>query len=273
MEVFWVNNFIRVCAAHWESIANNGPLWFTKQTQHLSHERAIAPPKDLFSQGLNEGLKKTSKTLEQLISDVPNCTLQNLFENVIRKAGILSHVMQSKDKIWFLQVLTGLFDFIREETARNPSFDLKQLVHVVSLMEDEGLVLPLTEICGNEKGVSVMTAHGSKGLEFEHIFFAGCNATYWEKKRKPYSGYKLPDTIFSSISAPISGTQGEIEELRRLFYVALTRAEQHLVISYCCFRTDGSELEPSMNSAQHRLCHSLHLSVTLLSLSVKKEGT
>jgi ATP-dependent DNA helicase UvrD/PcrA len=95
-----------------------------------------------------------------------------------------------------------------------------------------------------------MTAHGSKGLEFEHIFFAGCNATYWEKKRKPYSGYKLPDTIFSSISAPISGTQGEIEELRRLFYVALTRAEQHLVISYCCFRTDGSELEPSMFIAE-----------------------
>jgi DNA helicase-2/ATP-dependent DNA helicase PcrA len=217
--------------------------------RHL-HERAVAPPKDLFSQGLNEGLKKTSKMLEQLIGDVSNCTLQNLFENIIRKAGILSYVMQNKDKIWFLQVLTGLFDFIREETARNPLFDLKHLVHVVALMEDENLVLPLTEICGNEKGVSVMTAHGSKGLEFEHIFFAGCNATYWEKKRKPYSGYKLPDTIFSSISAPIGGAQGEIEELRRLFYVALTRAEQHLVLSYCCFRNDGSDLEPSMFIAE-----------------------
>ena len=38
----------------------------------------------------------------------------------------------------------------------------------------------------------------------------------------------------------------EEEELRRLFYVALTRAEQHLYISYSKFKTDGKELEPSM---------------------------
>ena len=46
------------------------------------------PPKDLFSQGLHEGLKKASAALEQLISDVPNITLQMLFENIVRKAGI-----------------------------------------------------------------------------------------------------------------------------------------------------------------------------------------
>lgn len=217
--------------------------------RHL-HERAVAPPKDLFSQGLNQGLKNASKVLEQLISDVSNTTLQSLFENCIRNAGILTHIMQSKDKIWFLQVLTGLFDFIRQETARNPLMDLKHLVHIIELMEDEELVLPLTDICGNEKGVNVMTAHGSKGLEFEYVFFAGCNATFWEKKKKPYSGYKLPDTIFSTVSAPVGGTRGEIEELRRLFYVALTRAEQHLVISYCCFKNDGTELEPSMFIAE-----------------------
>ncbi|HET9826474.1 MAG TPA: ATP-dependent DNA helicase, partial [Chitinophagaceae bacterium] len=217
--------------------------------RHL-HERAVAPPKDLFSQGLNEGLKNASKVLEQLINDVSNVTIQTLFENIIRKAGILTHIMQSKDKIWLLQVLTALFDFIKEETARNPLIDLRHLVRVIELMEDEELILPLTDICGNEKGVTVTTAHGSKGLEFEYVFFAGCNSTFWEKKRKPYSGYKLPDTIFSSVSAPIAGVPGEIEELRRLFYVALTRAEQHLNISYCCFRNDGTDLEPSMFIAE-----------------------
>ena len=41
-----------------------------------------------------------------------------------------------------------------------------------------------------------------------------------------------------------------MKNLRRLFYVALTRAEQHLSISYCRFKNDGKELEPSMFIAE-----------------------
>jgi len=217
--------------------------------RHL-FEKANAPAKDLFTQGLNEGLKNASSVLEQLISDVPNITLQALFENIIRKAGILNHIMQSHDKIWNLQVLTGLFDFIKEETRRNPFMRLKDLVKIIELMEKEDLVLPLTEVCGNDRGVNLMTAHGSKGLEFEYVFLAGCNASVWEKKRKPGGGYKLPDNIFSS-SPTGGGREGaEVEELRRLFYVALTRAEQHLIISYSSYKNDGKELEPSMFIAE-----------------------
>lgn len=138
--------------------------------RRLLFDRATAPPKDLFSQGLNENLKKACFILEQLIADVPNVTLQTLFENIIRKAGIVSHIMQSPQKIWLLQVLTGVFDFIKAETARNPFMGLKELVDVVDLMNKEDLGLPLIEICGNEKGVNVMTAHGSKGLEFTYVF-------------------------------------------------------------------------------------------------------
>ncbi len=138
----------------------------TISLRRLLYEKANAPTKDLFSQGLNEGLKKASKVLEQLISDVPNITLQMLFENIIRKTGLLNYIMQDREKIWFLQVLTGLFDFIKAETARHPFMKLKELVNTLELMEKEELSLSLLEICGNEKGINLMTAHGSKGLEF-----------------------------------------------------------------------------------------------------------
>src|SRR5205085_10258955 len=46
------------------------------------------------------------------------------------------------------------------------------------------------------------------------------------------------------------GGKGEAEELRRLFYVALTRAQQYLTISYCCYKNDGKDLEPSMFIAE-----------------------
>jgi len=108
--------------------------------------------------------------------------------------------------------------------------------------------LPLAQVGGDEKGVNLLTAHGAKGLEFESVFFAGCNSAFWEKKRKPGDGYKLPDTIFSSPS-PGDG-QGEAEELRRLFYVAITRTKLHLHISYSRFKSDGKELEPSLFIAE-----------------------
>ena len=144
-----------------------------------------------------------------------------------------------------MQVLTGLFDFIKEETHRQPLLSLQELVNIIDLMEREELALPLQQVSGSDKGINLMTAHGSKGLEFEYVFFAGCNASFWEKKRKPAGGYRLPDTIFST-----QAQHKDEEELRRLFYVALTRAEQHLFISYSKFKTDGKELEPSMFIAE-----------------------
>ena len=154
-------------------------------------------------------------------------------------------IMRSPEKHWQLQILTGLFDFVKEETRRNPSMRLQQLISIIELMEDEEITLPLVQVSGSEKGVNLLTAHGSKGLEFEYVFFAGCNASFWEKKRKPGGGYSLPDTIYSSPSK-----HKDDEELRRLFYVALTRAEKHLYISFSRFKNDGKDLEPSMFIAE-----------------------
>lgn len=216
----------------------------TKQTVSLRSlliEKANTPAKDLFTPNLHEGLQNAATVLENLIADVPNCTLQSLFGNIIRKAGVLSSIMKSVDKAWQMQVLTGLFDFIKEETRRNPQLTLQELVNIFDLMQKEGLPLPLVQVSGTEKGVNLLTAHGSKGLEFAHVFVVGCNASAWEKKRKPGGGYSLPDTMFGT-----QPKQKDDEELRRLFYVALTRAAQYLTISYSRFKNDGKEIEASM---------------------------
>ena len=113
-----------------------------------------------------------------------------------------------------------------------------------------------------------MTAHGSKGLEFEYVFFAGCNASFWEKKRKPYGGYKFPDNLFASMSTSDDASD---EELRRLFYVALTRAEQNLFISYCCYKNDGKELEPSMFIAEILDNHELQTEKVFIDTTTETE--
>jgi DNA helicase II / ATP-dependent DNA helicase PcrA len=229
-------------------------------------EKANAPAADLFSPAPAKGFALVSIAIENLIAAIANSSLINLVEQVIQQTKVLGWIMQSPDKHWHLQVLSGLFEFIKEEARRNPSLSLEQLVNIFSLMEKEDLALPLVQVSGTEKGVNLMTAHGSKGLEFEAVFFAGCNASNWEKKRKPGGGYQLPDTMFST--APV---HSEEEELRRLFYVALTRAELQLQISFSRFKNDGKPLEPTMFLAEILEQHSLGIQPIALSQDALSE--
>ena len=243
--------------------------------RQLLTEKVNLPAKDLFSSGLHEGLKKASAIIEKLMAVVSNDTLQHLFESIIREAGVLSHIIQSSDKHWQLQILTGLFDFVKEETHRNPLLHLQDFVSLLEMMEKEDIKLPLVQVSGSDKGINLMTVHGSKGLEFEYVLLVGCNSSFWEKKRKPGGGYKLPDTIFPSRVGAGGGfsqaTANEEEELRRLFYVALTRAEKHLYISYSKFKNDGKELEPSMFIAEIQDEHELPAEKIIIDTEVLAE--
>lgn len=226
--------------------------------RELLYQKAQSPEKELFS-NTNTALQKVSGIIENLISTAANSTLQQLTEAIITTTGLLQYIQQHPQKHHYLKILTALFDFIKEETRRNPSITLQQFVEVISLMKTENIVLPLKEITGTDKGVNLLTIHGSKGLEFEYVFVAGCNSAVWEKKRKNNSFYKLPDNIFSTTLEA-----DDNEELRRLFYVALTRAEKYLTISYAQFKDDGKELEPTQFIAEIQDGYNLVPQATLL---------
>jgi len=196
---------------------------------------------DLFSQGGLTEVAKAIKVLEHLIGEVNNVTLLNLIEQVLQKTGIIQGVLKSDNKAFELEMITKFFDFIKEETHRHPSLDLKTLVEMLHLMQREGIRLPLPITTGGATGVHLLTTHGSKGLEFEYVFVAGTNAHLWEKKRASNSiGYTLPDTVLSSLE-----NADDKEELRRLFYVAVTRAKKYLQVSFSANKSDGKEAEPS----------------------------
>ena len=181
------------------------------------------------------------KVMEDLISQIPNVTLLNLLEQILQKTGIIQEVLTGQDKNYELTLVSHFFDFIKEETHRHPNLHLSSLVAMLKLMRREDIRLPLPITTGNDAGVNLLTAHGSKGLEFNYVFLAGTNAHYWEKKRSTANaGYTLPDTVLSSLEHA-----NDKEELRRLFYVAITRAKQNLSISYSQYKSDGKEAEPS----------------------------
>jgi len=203
----------------------------------------------LFDERPHEGIIEITTFLEKWIIDSFNSTVLQVVENVMIEGKFLAHALNdTAHKLWNMEVLRSLMDFVKEETHRNPDHTLASLIEVIDLMSSEEISLPLYRIFGNENGVNLLTAHGSKGLEFEYVFLMNATSSTWEGKKAPNFNYKMPDTIFHTIHNDDKNSREE--EQRRLFFVAVTRAEEHLFISWSKKDEKEKPLEPSQFIAE-----------------------
>jgi DNA helicase-2/ATP-dependent DNA helicase PcrA len=202
------------------------------------HELKVPTQPDLFAQDKYTEMKYLIYNIDELLKSAVNVTLQAFFQDVIAKMGILKYIMQQTDKGGYMQMLSSFFDFLKDESRKNPDIKLSDLIATIDLMKKNGIRLDLNKIIYSDNGVNFLTAHGSKGLEFEHVFFIGCDKRTWDSKGRN-SGFSLPDTLTQTGSNDIA----QKEEARRLFYVAVTRAKQNLMISYAGKDKKGKDNE------------------------------
>jgi DNA helicase-2/ATP-dependent DNA helicase PcrA len=194
----------------------------------------------LFDVAPNQEIKYLMRYIDDLLKDSVSVTLQELFQQVINKMGILKYMMKQPDKGKFMQMLTNFFDFLKGESRKNPEITLAEFIGIIDLMKKNSIRLDLHQLIYSDNGVNFLTAHGSKGLEFEHVFMIGCNKKIWDSKGRNM-GFTYPDTLMQAPSNELA----EKEEARRLFYVALTRARQCLMISYSAMDKKEKDQEAS----------------------------
>jgi len=170
--------------------------------------------------------------LEKLIKDRQVLPLYRYVDSVVRS-------MQSDEAAildtFSLECIRTFLDFVHSECETRPSLSLSELLAKLKLMEDQRLGLSKERLLYDRKGIQFMTAHGSKGLEFEHVFIINCVEKGWEKEKanRPYGFLNL----FSS-----DAEKANTEEKRRLFYVAMTRAKHSLYMTYHRFDKNRKEL-------------------------------
>ena len=168
-----------------------------------------------------------SKLLNELIKGYSNLTLITLIERLINRSGLLRMILNKPDREWHVQVIGTFLDFAKSETDRNPRINLKGLLNILKNMDANRLPLGINKSMVTRDGVNLMTAHSSKGLEFEQVFIIDAVKDNWEPSG---SGgqyrFPLPDTL------TFSGEEDHLEARRRLFYVAMTRAKEQLHISF-----------------------------------------
>lgn len=170
----------------------------------------------IFDQGLEEILSKATitklRTAGQMFQTFNQMSLElnltDLVWDIYEKSGyakmlIDEKTVESKSRI---ENIESLFNAVSEFEKDNPGSNLSEYLQTVSLLSD-------VDKTSDEKGISLMTIHAAKGLEYDLVFLSG-----------------MEEGLFPS---KMSMEEGGLEEERRLCYVAITRAKKHLFISSC----------------------------------------
>ena len=167
---------------------------------------------------INKGTIAKLDAFRELISSfIENASTTDAYElgkKIIKVSGISAELFSSTDSESLSrqenleEFLSGMRDFveIRKEEGRGNEIYLTDYLHEISLISD------LDSERDEESRVMLMTVHTAKGLEFPNVFVVG-----------------LEENIFPS---PMScNSIMDIEEERRLLYVAITRAEKHCILT------------------------------------------
>lgn len=152
-------------------------------------------------------LKKTAKMFDGLIEASENLPLDKFFDELLDKTGYLEYMHSLGDEgITRLENINELKSTVIAymNDAEEPTLN--------GFLEEIALYTDLDKMDAEDDAVTMMTVHSAKGLEFTNVFVAG-----------------MEDGIFPSGRS--TDTEEELEEERRLAYVAITRAKKKLFLS------------------------------------------
>ncbi|WP_071149672.1 ATP-dependent helicase [Bacteroides ndongoniae] len=168
-----------------------------------------------FNKGTVSKLQKFRDLINDLIKDLTQKNASELGEDIIRNSGIINDVCQDNSpenlsrKENIEELMNGMRDFCAERQEEgNEHISLSDFLSEVSLLTDQD-----SDKDSNDEKITLMTVHSAKGLEFRNVFVVG-----------------MEENLFPSSMA--GDSPRALEEERRLFYVAITRAEEHCYLSY-----------------------------------------
>ena len=138
---------------------------------------------------------------------------------IARTSGLIAHLkvdttIEGMNKLENVNsLLDGIKDFVEDDTLEEGEDATVQDRSIAGYLQNISLMTDADQDDGEQDTVTLMSVHAAKGLEYKSVFVVG-----------------LEENLFPSYMSMSSPEQ--IDEERRLFYVAITRAEAHLTLSY-----------------------------------------
>jgi DNA helicase-2/ATP-dependent DNA helicase PcrA len=174
-----------------------------------------------------------------------NMNLTEFIEEVMRSSGLLNHILASDESIAGLDSLHSFMDEVRGIESGSAQAGLSEFFTYLDTVQQHQMFVKKKRTGKSIGHVRLMTAHRSKGLEFECVYITHARNGKWGNVRRPELLPLLPQ-VYQLISDKdkkeiIDFTPDKNDDERRLFYVALTRAKKSVTISYAQHADDGKE--------------------------------
>ncbi len=177
-------------------------------------------------------------TLEQARQKEISSAPHQVLEFLLQESGFLDYVLQA-DVSEGARVVRRLYDEVEAMVVYDKVQSLREIYDAFAQREAYRLPLTAPYIVTNAHAVQVMTAHKSKGLEFERVYVPHLTDTRWGSAQKR-TYFDIPLT--KHIDAQVLD---EVDDERRLLYVAMTRAKRELFLSASDTNSEGKELLPT----------------------------
>ncbi|EAU00431.1 UvrD-helicase domain-containing protein [Campylobacter curvus] len=154
---------------------------------------------EAFSKKIKTALVEFTQILKELQE---TNSLYELIDKMEAKFGIKKYYESLPDGNERAANIDEFYAMLKDQIKQNPSFELEEFLNELALVSEQDNI--------SSEAISIMSVHASKGLEFEYLFVIG-----------------LEEGFF-----PLIGDGSDIEEERRLAYVAITRAKKLLTLSF-----------------------------------------
>ncbi len=171
--------------------------------------------------------------IAKLQTDATRLPPLTLFSRLLADSGARTYFLSDGEQIAEdVPLVRELLMHVEDLVRRNPNAIFAEVMDGFAKAREHEVGSIKTSLTQKEEHVTVITAHKAKGMEFERVFVPTLTAREWEGRGKSVL-----------IPSPFDGKR-ETEEITRLFYVALTRAKNALVLSYPLHGSEGKEETP-----------------------------
>lgn len=172
--------------------------------------------------------------IEELVREASIERPAKIAEYALVRSGILRALLGAPDRSESLAAVRALLSLFEDLSRREHDAQLDRALALVQLYEEREMRLS-GRGAGDETRVKVLTAHASKGREFRRVLIPRTTESAWSTRSRA-EHFHVPGVLSGS---------AELEDERRLFYVALTRGKEEVIVSYAQTKGEGRPDAPS----------------------------
>lgn len=187
---------------------------------------------------------KVEELFQKIIKWKTESFNENLYKfciKVAKESGLLN-LLYSNAEVEDLNTVTSFLNYIKQLNQNNKTLNIEEFLQDLVILEENRISINKDSSFEKKEGINILTAHKSKGLEFKHVFLYRFTSANWGKGRN--TSLKLIPEIFLSPTENSENTVLEVDEIedeRRLVFVAVTRAKEKLYFTYANeYRETGS---------------------------------